>query len=1781
MSGATARRAPSRHDAASVSRAFRPGRLAAAFLLAAFSFVLAPHASAQGLSAEDLWIEHVGTDTTAPRIVSVRRTGREGERTSASTLGFEVTFSEPVHVDPGDLEIARSPGSWRRVEKNIGPHYDEQDRLKASRDPYYKPCNPDEDRIYANLGAGAAWDLIERLDDECYRREQLSRHWHVLASGGALVGTIYYEVDLVVAANHDMVDVHGNRLDSTLPAGDAYEGYIIDRQGPSPRMTASATEHDGSTPFTVTVDFRAPVWGFRAGDMRFNADLASVTLSSGSDGASVYVLTVTPLGDADRLIALSLPRGVATDAAGNVNDRGGSVLVTGIPDPGVSLSTRALTVPEGGEATFTVRLTTQPTANVSFALDTATGDVDIVSLTAGLVFTPENWSTRRTYRVSAAEDDDSVNGTKTFDFIVTSTDTDYSGLNVPSLTVTEADNDTTPLSALSLTAGGSAVTLSPGFSADTTSYTALVANDVDTVTVAATAAATGATVSISPADDDTSTSGHQVDLEVGVVKEIRVTVTNAGATRTYTVTVTRLGPPGVTFSTDALSVPEGEAATYTVVLDTQPSANVVIGVVPSTGDHSINNSGAAIFDFTPANWDTPQTITLFALEDDDTLNGVRTIMHIISTTDTAYAALTLPSLTATEVDNDLLSALSLTDAGGTAVTLDQTFAPGTTAYTASAAAVVSTVTVAATPVADATVSIMPADDDTSTSGHQVDLDVGENTITVEVTDGTKSRTYTVTVTRTAVLWSATMTVAEETVNGLGDGFFHSDLPGVDTTLGSLTDRTFDYAPGSETRVAQISISPAGSSVTLQLQPFSGNSLDGYTLHWGGGSGGIGNASSHRFGTRTQFRWDATGTNGFFSGTTAPSVGDTGVQVCITIDGSGCPSGSGTSGTAGAEAPAPEGGVAASFAAVPEAHDGDEFTFEVHFDPAPNTSYRWMRDSVFQVEGGDITRAKRLVRGSNAGWRMTVVPDGDGAVSVTLPPTTECAPPESTICTRDGAMLHLGHGLVVPGPATPAETEPEAPAPVENACAVEAPPAVEAMERAYDATWSVNLPASGDADKHNLRVLLDGREAKVREVGLRYVQNGARLETRTDRASVDLRERLADEPLTFIHRARKTCDGELTTADTRFTVTFLGPPALSVSDAEVREGPGATLDFAVTLDRASDAPISVLAQTADGTATAGADYDAVSRTVTFAAGETVKTVEVPVLDDAHDEGEETMTLVLSNAEGALIDDGEGTGTIVNNDAIPKAWIARFGRTVTGQVLDAVEARLAAPREAGGRMSVAGYAVAAPGGSGGSAGTGGGVQTPAQAAAEDRAAVAALGSWTDGARTGRSQALRERWNDGPEPKSLDITRHALVTGTAFTLTGGSADGGGFASLWGHASVAGFDGREDALSLDGEVTTGFLGADWAAERWTAGLALGHSAGTGGYRDGECEESAPADGAQGCGGRIEAELTGLYPYAGLDVTELVSVWLAGGHSAGELTVIPDGPDGPDGSGAIDTDLSMRMGAGGTRIAVLGSEGGEGFNLALKGDGRFTRTVSDAARGPDGGNLAEAEADVWLLRFGVEGSRPFALGGSGTGDGTGASLTPSFELALRRDGGDAETGFGADMGGGLAVAAPERGLRLDLKGRALVAHEAPGFREWGASAGFGFDPRPSTERGLSVSLTQAYGASPSGGMDALLDRETLAGFAASDTDSGRFEASNRLTGTLGYGLPAFGGGFTGTPNVGFGLSETGRDWRLGWRLTPARPGASGFEVTLDATRRESADADAEHGVALGGRFRW
>ena len=615
---------------------------------------------------------------------------------------------------------------------------------------------------------------------------------------------------------------------------------------------------------------------------------------------------------------------------------------------------------------------------------------------------------------------------------------------------------------------------------------------------------------------------------------------------------------------------------------------------------------------------------------------------------------------------------------------------------------------------------------------------------------------------------------------------------------------------------------------------------------------------------------------------------------------------------------------------------------------------------------------------------------------------------------------------------------------------------------------------------------------------------------------------------------------------------LGEAGLRVHGASVREAPGAKLAFKVSLSPHSEAPVTVDYRTGDDPANepkaiAGSDYVVTSGTLTFEPGETLKTVEVEVLADDHDESFETMRLFLSNAQGARIDDASGLGVIKNTGPIPKAWIARFGRTVADHVLDAVESRMRAARRPGVEMTIGGQRVGSQGAVAGSN------------AGSDRAsgAAAGLSGWLTGGRD-------PVWREGPGLRSRlsrGATQRDLLGRTSFAVT---AETGRreTVSLWGRGAVTRFDGREGKLSLDGEVASAMVGADWArgpesgsgADAWTAGLIVSHSVGEGGY-------------AGNSEGRVEATLTGLYPWGRLALSERVEVWGAAGYGTGELSVTPKKPGSDEDDATIRTDLDLWMASAGLR-GVLVDGGPNGLTLTGKTDALIVQTASDAARGSDGGNLAAARTEVIRLRLGLEGARPFSLGSGGV-------LTPSVEIGLRHDGGDAETGFGMDIGGGLAWSDTARGIAAELRGRGLLTHEADGFRERGLSGSLSWDPQPASDRGPRASLTQTLGRQASGGMNALLSRDTLAGLAANDNG----DDQRRLEARFGCGFAALGDRFTSLPEIALGLSHTGSDYSLGWRLVRGGGfGGRSFALSVEAQRREPANDDIapEHQV----RFR-
>jgi hypothetical protein len=111
----------------------------------------------------------------------------------------------------------------------------------------------------------------------------------------------------------------------------------------------------------------------------------------------------------------------------------------------------------------------------------------------------------------------------------------------------------------------------------------------------------------------------------------------------------------------------------------------------------------------------------------------------------------------------------------------------------------------------------------------------------------------------------------------------------------------------------------------------------------------------------------------------------------------------------------------------------------------------------------------------------------------------------------------------------------------------------------------------------------------------------------------------------------------------------GPLSLVVTDTSASEA--GSISFDVVLTNPSALPVTVDYATADGTAVAGSDYTAKNGSLTFTTPQVSRTVTVFVTDDALNEDDETFTLNLSNASGAAIADGQGVGTILDNDLEP--------------------------------------------------------------------------------------------------------------------------------------------------------------------------------------------------------------------------------------------------------------------------------------------------------------------------------------------------------------------------------------------------------------------------------------------------------------------------------------------------------------------------------------------------
>ena len=342
-----------------------------------------------------------------------------------------------------------------------------------------------------------------------------------------------------------------------------------------------------------------------------------------------------------------------------------------------------------------------------------------------------------------------------------------------------------------------------------------------------------------------------------------------------------------------------------------------------------------------------------------------------------------------------------------------------------------------------------------------------------------------------------------------------------------------------------------------------------------------------------------------------------------------------------------------------------------------------------------------------------------------------------------------------------------------------------------------------------------------------------------------------------------------------------------------------------------------------------------------------------------------------------------------------WLARFGRTVAGHVTDAVSDRLAAPL-AGAQVTVAGQRVDL-------------------AQAEDGAALAQ-------ALTGLARALgaseQPAPGDGPDGFGAGPGSGSPGSGPGQAGAGGwpgtglgrlespvleqclgTADVGPRAAAWkripscgrgrrrragacglgpgdgGRLRRRGAGGCGGAVRIDGEVTTGVLGADAEWDRLLAGVAISVSEGEGSFVQPGVDE-----------GTIESTMTAVSPYARLQVGDRLSVWGLAGWGTGDMTIVQAANDDTGQPERVSrADLGMRMAAVGGRGALL--EAGEtgGIDLGLKADAFWVETEAEAVSN-EGGTTADREPGAAAL----EGSRAFADGGRrGADAGRGARASP------------------------------------------------------------------------------------------------------------------------------------------------------------------------------------------------
>lgn len=354
---------------------------------------------------------------------------------------------------------------------------------------------------------------------------------------------------------------------------------------------------------------------------------------------------------------------IAATTNATVTDNQGLFTIRDDDTAGITVteSGGATNVTEGGATdTFTVVLDSEPANNVVITLTRETEDI-LLSI-AELTFTPDNWATPQTVTVTANNDAlDEELETSNISFAVDSTDPNYEAFVVADLTTNIVDNDLAGVSVdgvVAIAEGGATGTYTivlTTLPADTVTITLATADGETTaapspLTFTVANWNTPQEVTVTAVDDLIAEGNH-----IGVITHTATSADpdyNAIAVLDMNAAITDDDTAGVTITQSggntAISE-DGTTDTYEVVLSSPPTATVTISIATDT---QLETSSATL-SFTTTNWNTPQTVTVNAVDDDD-VEGLHnaTITHTVTSADALYNGLAVSAVTVAIEDND-------------------------------------------------------------------------------------------------------------------------------------------------------------------------------------------------------------------------------------------------------------------------------------------------------------------------------------------------------------------------------------------------------------------------------------------------------------------------------------------------------------------------------------------------------------------------------------------------------------------------------------------------------------------------------------------------------------------------------------------------------------------------------------------------------------------------------------------------------------------------------------------------------------------------------------------------------------------------------------------------------------------------------------------------------------------------------------------------------------------------------------------------------------------------